>query len=181
MNNEKKDQQIANNHKILDSIRNEGGNRGHIFSRAWKRMRAMQIIRTQIKRQKEDEQKALTNAENYLDDWAFHHGEYQKYPQFILVDGKKTPHPKAGEFVLDDKGEKIFLGITKDNFKEAVADCVDRASSLHQVKQQTKEEAEYRAMCGALGEGFDDEPMGDLPGDGEFRQSVQKFNKDHGL
>jgi hypothetical protein len=147
MDNDHKDQQMANNRKILDSIGNDEANKGHIFKRAWKRMRAMQIVGTLLKRARQDEQKALTNAELYLDDWAFHHGG----------------------------------PITKGNVKEAVADCVDRATSLHRAKQHAAEEKEFRTMQGPLGDSFDDEPMGDLPGEDEFRQSVLRYNKDHGL
>jgi hypothetical protein len=74
MNNERKQQQIANNRKILDSIRNGDGNRGHIFSRAWKRMQAMKLVSTFLKRSRQESQKAESNIELYLDDWAFHHG-----------------------------------------------------------------------------------------------------------
>jgi hypothetical protein len=70
--------QIENNKKILASLRNDDANRDHIWKRCWKRVQAIRMVTVMRKRNREDEQKALTNAELYLDDWAFHRGGITK-------------------------------------------------------------------------------------------------------
>jgi hypothetical protein len=77
------------------------------------------------------------------------------------------------ELYLDDWGFHRG-GITKANIKEAMTDCVDRVIKVHQAKQQHKEDAEFRAMQGALGEFGDDGPMEDLGGDAEFEAEILK-------
>jgi histidinol dehydrogenase len=67
-----------NNKKILASLRDDDANRDHIFKRCWDRIQAMRQVTTVLKRSREDEQKALTNIELYLDDWAFHRGPITK-------------------------------------------------------------------------------------------------------
>lgn len=146
MNSARK-QQIANNVKVIGAISNGVANHDHIFSRMRKRIEAMRIVTMFFKRARAERQKAESNIELYLDDWAFQHG---------------TP-------------------ITKANMEEAVMDCVDRVVSLQHAKQQAAEEQEFRALQGSLGDGFDDGSFEELPGDSEFRQSVERFNKDHGL
>src|ERR1700730_4878112 len=133
MNDERKQQQRENNIRILDTIGNGDANKGHIFSRAWKRIQAMKTVVTLLKRGRLDEQRALTNIELYADDWAFHHG--------APIDPPDKPN---------------------GNFKEFAADCVDRMVTLHQRKHQAKEDSAFRAMQGPLGE-FEDltAPMGD--------------------
>jgi hypothetical protein len=138
MNDERKQQQRENNIRILDTIGNDEGNRSHIFNRAWKRIQAMKIVVSLLKRKRQDGQKALTNIELYADDWAFHHG--------TPIDPPDKP---------------------TGNFQEFVADCVDRAVTLHQRKQQAEENAEWRNMQGSLAD-FDDEPMRDLGGETEW-------------
>ena len=140
MNNARKQQQIANNVKVLGAISNGVANHDHIFSRMRKRIEAMRMVTMFFKRARAEKQKAESNIELYLDDWAFQHG---------------TP-------------------ITKANMAEAVMDCVDRVVSLQHAKQQAAEEQEFRALQGSLGDGFDDGPTFDLPGDAEIEKEIVK-------
>lgn len=67
--------------------------------------------------------------------------------------------------------------ITQENFKEFASDCVDRALSLHQAKQQQREASEERELSGSLMDGFNDGGFGDLPGDEEFRKQLEKDSR----
>lgn len=138
MNDERKQQQREQNRRIVDTIGNDEGNRGHIFSRAWKRIQVMKLIASLLKRKRMNDQRAMTNIELYADDWVFHHG--------TPIDPPDKPN---------------------GNFREFVADCVDRVVTIQQNKQQVKEDAEWRNMQGSLAD-FDDERMVDLGGDAEW-------------
>jgi hypothetical protein len=147
MNDERKQQQRDNNLKILSTIGDQEANRGHIFNRAWKRIQAMKVVVTLLKRKRMDEQRALTNIELYADDWAFHHG--------TPIDAPDKPN---------------------GNFKEFAADCVDRMVTLHQRKEHAKEDAGFQQMQGSLVDGFDDDQMHSHPSDADIEAALIKAN-----
>lgn len=62
----------------------------------------------------------------------------------------------------------------KKAFQGAVLTHIQRA--VRHAEQRLEREIE-----GPLGDGFDDGPFADLPGDNEFRQAIERFNKDHRL
>ncbi|HKV79753.1 MAG TPA: hypothetical protein VJP02_16505 [Candidatus Sulfotelmatobacter sp.] len=128
-----------NNKQALDSIRDNDGNKQHIFARLLRRFNLKRKLAVMLKHDRQERDKAQANIEIYLDDWAFHRG-----------------------------------GLTKNNVKEALADCVDRVVKLHQTKQQRTEDAAFREMQGPLGEFADEGTMGDLPGDADFERYVLK-------
>lgn len=72
-------------------------------------------------------------------------------------------------------------GITKDNFREVIRAYIKFARHILQLVNAKREQAEYRAMCGALGDNFDGEVMQDLPSEDDFRQAAVRYNKEHGL
>jgi hypothetical protein len=74
MNNERKDQQIANNLRVLGAFSSMDANQEHIWSRIQKRVEAMRLVSIFLKRKRQDDQKAASNVELYLDDWVYQHG-----------------------------------------------------------------------------------------------------------
>jgi hypothetical protein len=66
------------NVNILDGVGSESANQRHIFSRLKARFENNKLIALALKRIRQDRQHAETNAELYLDDWAFHHGGITK-------------------------------------------------------------------------------------------------------
>jgi hypothetical protein len=96
---------ITNNSKALAPISNGDANRQHIFNRKMKRIEVMRLITAMLKRKRLNDQKALSNIELYLDDWAFHHG---------------TPITKANaaEAVADCVDRVLSLQQTKQEIAE---------------------------------------------------------------
>jgi hypothetical protein len=152
MNNERKDEQIANNLKVLAPLSNMDGNAKHIFSRVKERIEAMRIVTVFFKRKREDDQKAQANLELYLDDWVYHNGPIDYLPS--------KEHPQGGPV-----------------FQNALADCVDRIAKQHNARSQRKEDAEFLQMQGPLAEFGDEEPFTDLPGDGDFAKAILKHER----
>lgn len=62
------------NKQILDSIGNNDGNKEHIFNRTLRRFNLKHKLAMLLKYARQDREKARTNIEIYLDDWAYHHG-----------------------------------------------------------------------------------------------------------
>lgn len=62
------------NKTILAGIGNESENQRHIFSRLLQRFKRNRAVALALKQIRQDKQKALSNIEMYLDDWAYHHG-----------------------------------------------------------------------------------------------------------
>jgi hypothetical protein len=62
------------NRTVLAGLRDPSTNSQHIFTRMRKRIEAMRIVTMFFKRARADKQKAESNIELYLDDWAYQHG-----------------------------------------------------------------------------------------------------------
>ena len=62
------------NKTIVAGIGNESENQRHIFSRLLQRFKRNRAVAVAMKQIRQDKQKALSNIEMYLDDWAYHHG-----------------------------------------------------------------------------------------------------------
>ena len=63
-----------NNKQALDSIRDNDGNKEHIFARLLRRFGLKRQIAVALKHDRQEREKAQANIEIYLDDWAFHRG-----------------------------------------------------------------------------------------------------------
>jgi len=153
MNDEKKEEQRENNRKVLASLGDDDANSSHIFTRMRKRIESMRLVAVFLKRHRQDNQKAQTNIELYLDDWIYQHGPIDYLPS--------KDHPQGGPA-----------------FQNAMEDCVDRVSKQHEALSQRREAAEVRAAEGSLGgEFFDGEQFGDLPSDNDFRRGIESYEK----
>jgi hypothetical protein len=153
MNDERKNQQIANNLKVLEPLSNTDANGKQIFSRVKERIEAMRIVSIFLKRTRADDQKAQANMELYLDDWIYHNGPIDFLPN--------KDHPKGGPI-----------------FQNALADCVDRITKQQRKRNQQKEHNEWCEMQGALADCEDDDAtMGDLPDDADFAKAILKHER----
>jgi hypothetical protein len=99
-----------------------------------------------LKRKRQDKEKALSNAELFVDDWLFHNG-------------------------------KTWGELTQAERSNLISDTIARVTEQHNVRAQQKEDAEFRAMQGSLGDGFDGEPFTELPGDDAFERAIVKHQK----
>jgi hypothetical protein len=56
-------------------------------------------------------------------------------------------------------------------------DVVERMRQIAKAAGTSRQAREERAMDGPLGDFEDNEPMKDLPGDGDFRREIEKYEK----
>ena len=118
MHNERKQQQIEQNRKLLASLGDGDANREHIFKRFQKRIEAMRLISIMFKRIRQDHQRAQSELEIYLDDWVYHHGPIDYLPS--------KEHPMGGPV-----------------FQNAMEDCIDRIAKQREALEQQKADAEH--------------------------------------
>jgi hypothetical protein len=76
---------------------------------------------------------------------------------------------------LFQHGKKVSE-LTETERRNLIFDAGTRYEQMWRSAVTRKEQAEFRAMKGCLGEGFEDleRPMGDLPSDADFRKAIIK-------
>jgi hypothetical protein len=132
------------NRTILDGVGSESANQKHIFARIKQRFERNRLIALALKRIRQDEQHAQTNAELYADDWAYEHGGITEGNKLIfaadcidrvaqLAEGKRMARERAAERELDgglmsdfaDQGRSITDGL--NNEEDQLADALCKA------------------------------------------------------
>lgn len=113
------------NKTILAGVGSESANQRHIFARLKQRFEANKLIAMALKRIRQDRQHAETNAELYLDDWAFHNGGITKenLPQATMdcIDRVLTLH-QAKEAKREFNEERDITGSLMDGFDGVLGD-----------------------------------------------------------
>jgi hypothetical protein len=132
---------MNNNVKILDGVKSEPANQRHIFARLKQRFENNKLVALALKRIRQDRQRAETNAELYLDDWAFHHGGITKenLPQAAMdcIDRALTLH-RAKQQQREFNEERELTGGLMDGFNDGVLGDLPGDGEIRKALEQQR-------------------------------------------